>query len=140
MKKIAVLAVVLFGVMSAQPALAKKPPSFALWSARESNYTDALFAQASDGGDVLIALPKAKAHWQRGVAIVAKGQTPACRKAIHAYYLAALKYFNAETIYVRAHTSMKVLAVASALSSDEPYQTLNAVKQEMKSRAVRVCG
>lgn len=117
-----ILLLVLAAILIAVPtAAAKKPPSFALWSARESNYTDALFAQASDGGDVLIALPKAKAHWQRGVAIVAKGQTPACRKAIHAYYLAALKYFNAATIYVRAHTSMKVLAVASALSSDEPY-------------------
>jgi hypothetical protein len=135
-----VLLLILVLAIGASTATAKAPASFALWSARESHYIDAMFAKSKDGGDVLSALPRAKAHWQRGVAAVAKGQTPVCRKRIHTYSLAALKYFNAETIYVRAHMSTRVGAVAAALYSSEPFARLNHVKEEARARASFACG
>jgi hypothetical protein len=46
----------------------------------------------------------------------------------------------AATIYVRAHKQTTVLAVASVLTSDEPYSTLNDLKESVKSHAVGVCG
>ena len=84
-----------------------------------------MFANAS--GDGLSALPGRRRTG--GVESRRRErQTPVCRKRIHTYSLAALKYFDTETIYVRAHTSTEVGAVAVALHSSEPFARLNDVK------------
>jgi len=139
LNRLVVLAILVLAI-GAGTAAANSPASFALWSARESNYTDAMLTKAKDGRDLLTALPRAKAHWQHGVAAVAKGQTPLCRRRIHTYYLAALKYFNAETIYVRAHASARVSAIAIGLLSSEPCKTLNHVNEGARARASFACG
>jgi hypothetical protein len=137
--------VVLFSILAlaiaAGTAMAEAPASFALWSARETNYSfDVMFAKAKDGGDVLRALPRAKAHWQRGVAVVAMGQTRVCRKRIYAYSVAVLKYFNAEAIYVRGHRATRVGAVARVLNSAEPFARLTQAKEKARARASFACG
>jgi hypothetical protein len=139
MKRILLIALAL-GLAVAPSASAKKPPSFALWSARESNYDDALLSHAKNGKDVVAVLAKAKPHWEHGLTAIAKPQKVACKKAIHAYWLAAVKFFAAEMLYARTHPAASTLEMGAALIGDEPYATLNDVKNEAKSHAVRVCG
>jgi hypothetical protein len=139
MKRI-VLLVLAVGLVAVPAAAAKKPPSFALWSARESNYDDALLSHAKNGKDVVAVLAKAKPHWEHGLTVIAKPQKVACKKQIHAYWLAAVKFFDAEMLYARTHLTTSTPEMGAALTGDEPYATLNDVKNETKSHAVRICG
>lgn len=159
----AVMKLVLFALvallavpLTVAAAPAKKPPSFALWSASESNHEDSLtgpvVAQCQKafgkndlkaGECVTVGLlgvyPKMKAYWARGVARIAVGQSVACRRAIHTYWVAATKNFAASIGYLQAHRKTPITDIQSGLAA-EPYATLKSVKDEAKSRAVRVCG
>jgi hypothetical protein len=88
---------------------------------------------------LMIEYPKLGAHWSAGLARIAKPQTAACKKAIHAYFVASTKHVAALELYVKAHQHAHWSQILSDLNS-EPYATLGQVKHEAKSHAVRVCG
>lgn len=133
-----------------------KPPSFALWTVNENNYEDSLTTPITDqcakafgkddkkAGECLVAgvlrvYPKMDANWERGLARIAKRQSAPCKKAIHAYWLAARKNFAAATAYFKSHRTTAATQIQSDLA-DEPYATIKSVKDEAKSHAIRVCG
>jgi hypothetical protein len=147
------LLVLAVSLVAVPTAAAKKPPSFALWSARESNHQDSVLNPLEEGckklGDskggaclakgLMIEYPKLDAHWSAGLARIARPQTAACKKAIHAYYLASTKERTAMELYMKAHQHARWSQILSDLN-DEPYATLGQVTDEQKSRAIRVCG
>jgi hypothetical protein len=154
------LALVVLGLflalVPAANSAAAKPPGFALWSASEGNHEDALTGPITAGcaktfakddlraGECIVhgalrVYPAMNAHWGSGVARIAKGQKPACKLAIHAYWLAATKNFAASYSYFKAHQKHAATDINSDLNG-EPYATLSSLKDEAKSHAIRVCG
>jgi hypothetical protein len=156
MKLAALVVVLAFGLIVPIAAVAKAPPSFAVWTAQENNYEDSLTDPVVDrckkafsnndlkAGQCLVAgllavYPRMDANWGRGVARVAKGQPVACKRAIHAYWLAAQKNFKVSIAYFKAHQKTAVTKINSDLAA-EPYLTIRDLKDEAKSKAIRVCG
>lgn len=145
--------VLAFSLIAAPTAIAKEPPSFALWSAREQNHMDAVIKPLeatcgkfsdSKGGRCLVkgllaAYPRLYGHWSAGVTGTAKGQTPACKKAINAYRVAVNKNFAAITLFLKAHARSTYSEIEVEIAG-KPYSTLSRVKEETKSHAIRVCG
>lgn len=138
------------------PAAAKAPPSFALWAASESAWEDSVLDPkieqcskhfSSDdlragecvAGVAVETMPMLTAGWERGLARTARPQTAACKRAIHAYWLAARKNSTAHALYFKAHAHTRITDIQSDLL-EEPYATLESLKDQAKSRAVRVCG
>jgi hypothetical protein len=156
MKRI-VLLVLAVSLVAVPTAVARKPPSFALWSARWGAHSDAVIKKATDkcnpfvkknddqrAGECIVAellsvYPVLIPEWGRQVGAIAKPQSPKCRAAIHAYWLAARKGFAAFSIYLKGHRHTPVTQINQD-SHDEPLATINALKDEAKSHAVRVCG
>jgi hypothetical protein len=141
----------------APAALAKNPPSFALWAATWRSQDNAaqdkmqatceqVYGKTDDAklGACFIKLEIVSLRsrmplWEHAVARISKGQSAPCRKAIHAYWLASRKAQRASMIYLRTHPKRAATDIASDLN-EEPYVTLRQVTDETKSRAVRVCG
>jgi hypothetical protein len=142
------------------PATAKVP-SFALWSAREKIHQDQVFGfpydectkdyvrKQSESNDAeagkcvrslfLKVIPGLNRSWEHGLSVIAKPQNAACKKAIHAYYVASTKDRTAKMAWFRSQPNMTITDVIQTLG-EEPYKTLNVVKEEKKSAAIRVCG
>jgi hypothetical protein len=155
--KTLVVAAFLFSLVGAQPALAKKPPSFALWTATWKASDDAaqdkieaactkLYGKTNDAklGPCFVKLFRVSLRerqpiWERAVARISKGQTPACKNAIHVYWLASRKAQKASLIYLDTHPKRGITAISADLSK-EPYATLRALTEESKSRSIRICG
>src|SRR4051794_13865805 len=111
-----ILLVLALSLLAAPTAVAKKPPSFALWTAKWKAQTDPLQNKLSDDclkrygetadrkvGECFVKgmrvlLRREEPVWLRQVANIAKGQTVVCRKAIHAYWLASEKSQKASLI------------------------------------------
>jgi hypothetical protein len=158
MKRLAVflLALVALTGMADGDSAAAKPQIFSRWVIQEGSAEDALIDPMTDdcvklfprndaklGACVvrgLLALrPKLIARWERGVGIVARGQTAACRHAIHAYWLAARKNIKATTLYFESHRHTGSTRIQAELNS-QPYTTLESQKDDAKTHAVAVCG
>jgi hypothetical protein len=77
--------------------------------------------------------------WDRAVERVAQGQTPACRTAIHLYWLATRRQQAADLSYLRRHARVTVTQLNLDLSS-EPFATMTRVAANAKRDAVRTCG
>jgi hypothetical protein len=133
-----------------------KPQSFARWVVQEGSAEDAAIDPMSDECIALFPRNDAKlgacvvrgmlslrpalvARWERGIGGVARGQTAACRKAIHAYWLAARRNIRATTLYFEAHRHTGSTRIQAELNS-QPYTTLESQKDEAKTHAVVVCG
>lgn len=139
-------------------ANAARPPSFALWTARwGQEMTKAIDVpivacaksfggqtNSKAGACAFHAVREAwKTHtprWEHQVATIARGQTRACRVAIHAYWLASHKAQAATRIYLEAsHPGVTILQISVDLNA-EPYSTLKSLTDQAKSHAIRVCG
>lgn len=138
-------------------AAAKEPPSFALWTARWAAQNDRavdkvmtacikVYGEKADAkvgacfartglGVLLAERPK----WERQVAAIAKGQSHACKKAIHSYWLASRKGQAASVIYFRGHPDAALTEIASDFR-EEPYAELDRLTDVAKAKAIRVCG
>ena len=88
---------------------------------------------------VLSAYAKTDRRWTLGLQRVAKPQSARCKKAIHAYWLATIKNGKAKIAYLESHRHTGIRAIIAAMSG-EPYETITELKDEAKSRAVRICG
>jgi hypothetical protein len=77
--------------------------------------------------------------WDRAVERVARQQTPACRSAIHTYWLVTRTQQTADIAYLRRHEHVTITQLNSDLSA-EPFSTMNRVAANAKMRAVRICG
>jgi hypothetical protein len=133
-----------------------KPQSFARWVVQEGTAEDAIIEPMTDrcvkrfprndaklGACVvqgLLALrPALVAKWERGVGTISRGQTDACKHAIHAYWLAARKNIKATALYFESHRHVGSTRIQAELNS-QPYTTLESQKDEAKAHAVAVCG
>jgi hypothetical protein len=156
MRRAAVTLLALVALVGLTDAAQAKPQSFSRWVLQEGSAEDALIDPMTDGcvklfprNDArlgacvvrgLLALrPALVARWERGVGIVAQGQTAACKKAIHAYWLAARRNIKATTIYFESHRHTGSTRIQAELNS-QPYTTLESQKDEAKTHAVTVCG
>jgi hypothetical protein len=155
--KFIVLFVLGFGLATAPVALAKKPASFALWTAKWKAHTDPLQNKLADGclkrygqtadrkvGECFvkgmrIILRQVEPVWQKQVAAIAVGQSAPCRKAIHAYWLAAEKNQKASLIYLDSHQHVDITQIARDIKA-EPYATLKAQTDAAKKHAIIICG
>jgi hypothetical protein len=155
MRRIVVIALA-FGLLAAQPALAKQPPSFALWTANWTVQHDPtidslatgclyLFGQNDDKLGACFAtreggiLRARQLDWERQVAGIARGQTAPCKEAIHGYWLTTRNKLHATLGYLESHQHTGMAKINSDLSHD-PYKTLKSFSDAAKSRAIRVCG
>jgi hypothetical protein len=156
MKRI-VLLVLAVSLAAVPSAAAKKPPSFALWTAKWKAQTDApknkledtclkVYGQTADRkvGACFVKgmralLRQEQPLWEKQVAAISRGQTASCRKAIHAYWLASGKAQKASLIYLDSHQHVSVTDIARDLQED-PYATLKAQTDAAKKRAIQVCG
>jgi hypothetical protein len=153
---IAMLALVALCCLAGAEAAMAKPQSFARWVVQEGTAEDAIIEPMTDrcvkrfprndaklGACVvqgLLALrPALVARWERGVGNIARGQTTACKQAIHAYWLAARKNIKATSLYFESHRHAGSTRIQAELNS-QPYTTLESQKDEAKSHAVAVCG
>ena len=145
----------LSGFADVESALAK-PQSFARWVIGEGTREDTVINPVTDhcvklfprndaklGACVVHGLlavrPKLVADWERGVGIVARDQSAACKQAIHAYWLAAKRNIKATTLYFESHRQTGSTRLQAELSS-QPYSTLESQKDDAKGHAVAVCG
>jgi hypothetical protein len=145
----------LFAAMPTQ-AVAKTPPSFALWVVRQKAASDALKKPIGDGclrvyptndakaGECLVKgllgiWPRTSTRFDRAVARIARPQTPACKRAIRAYWLAERKATAATLIYLKAHEHVSATQFNNDLHS-EPFSTIRAVENGATAHAIRVCG
>jgi hypothetical protein len=145
---------VAFGMLIPQPTLAR-PPSFAVWAARQDTYFDSLVNPVGNRCQKLFArddkktgecivsaflviYPKLTAHWERGVGRIERGQAPVCANAIHAYSLALRKNFAVALLYFKSHRHASGTEVAHDFSS-KPYASLKTLKDEAKAHAIRIC-
>jgi hypothetical protein len=155
MRRIVVIALA-FGLLAAQPALARQPPSFALWTANWTVQHDPtidslatgclyLFGQNDDELGACFAtregriLRARQLDWERQVAGIARGQTAPCKEAIHGYWLTTRNKLHATLGYLESHQHTGMTKINSDLSHD-PYKTLKSFSDAAKSRAIRVCG
>jgi hypothetical protein len=155
MKRILLTALAL-GLLAAQPALARRPPSFARWDAnwkvQHDPTIDGLatgclyrFGQDDDKLGACFAtsegriLQARQPDWERQVAGIARGQTARCKKAIHGYWLTTRNTLHATLTYLESHQHTAMTQINSDLSHD-PYKTLKSLSDAAKSRAIRVCG
>jgi hypothetical protein len=152
---VTLLALVAVCFAGTEAAIAK-PQSFARWVVQEGSAEDAIIDPMTDrcvkrfprndaklGACVVQGLlavrPALVARWERGVGTVSRGQTEACKHAIHAYWLAARKNIKATTLYFESHRHAGSTRIQAELNS-QPYTTLESQKDEAKSHAVAVCG
>jgi hypothetical protein len=155
MKRIVVV-MLAFGLLVAQPALAKKSPSFAVWNADwnaqhnptiDSLATGCLYLFGHNDAKLGACFAKREGRilharqpdWEREVARIAHGQTARCKRAIHGYWLAARKSVTAALTYLDSHQHTAMTKINSDLGKD-PYATLKSLSDAAKSRAIRVCG
>jgi hypothetical protein len=152
---LAMLAMLALAVV-APLAHAGKPPSFALWTAKWSAHSDQVVRTAvapcqkafpTDDARLgacfikveLAATRHAAGEWEKDVANIAVGQTPTCKKAIHAYWLASRKNQAAAIIFYTTHAHATMTDIADEIKA-EPYPTLQSLTKSAKSHAIRVCG
>jgi hypothetical protein len=156
MRRVLLFALAL-GFVAAPAVLAKKPPSFALWSARWQAQHDsgldrlvsacaALYGETADRkvGECVVhgmreILRRESPKWEKAVALISRGQSVPCKEAIHVYWLASRKNQRAAVTYLDAHRHRNFTAVASDLKAD-PYATLSSLTRSTKAHANRVCG
>jgi hypothetical protein len=155
MKGIVLVALVV-GLLAAPAAQAKKPPSFALWTAKWKASDDVARDKIGDGcisvfgqndanvgacfvKGIAASIRQRQPIWERQVARIAKGQSLACRKAIHKYWLASRKGQRASLIYLDSHPHVALTQIVRDLD-EEPLATLKSLTDEAKARAIRVCG
>ena len=86
-----------------------------------------------------VIIRRQQPQWERAVAAISTGQSPACRKAIHRYWLASRKGQTASLIYLDSHPHTSMTEVASDIG-EEPYATLKSQSDAAKRNAIRVCG
>lgn len=137
-------------------AVAAKPPSFALWTAKWNAHSDQIARTAAApcqkafpkddarlGGCFikveLAALRRAIPEWAKQISGIASGQTAACKGAIHAYWLASRKNQAAALIFYTGHAHSSMTDIAGELN-DEPFPTLQSITKAAKSKAIRICG
>jgi hypothetical protein len=135
---------------------AKKPPSFARWSASEGAYSDSLSGpvqsqcRSSFGDDdlgrgtclvagLLQIWPELHAHWQRGIARISKPQRAPCQKAIRADVAATQTSYSAGLSYLQTHTEITATELVSDITSGL-YKALDDRKNQARSKAIRICG
>jgi len=155
MKRVLVIPIAL-AALAAPPALAKKAPSFAVWTASWKTQHDPtidglatgclyLFGQNDEKLGACFAtregriLHARQPDWDRQVARIAHSQSARCKKAIHGYWLATRKTVNATLVYLDSHQHTAMSQIHSDLSGD-PYKTLKSHSDAAKSRAISVCG
>ena len=86
-----------------------------------------------------VLLRRFEPQWEREVALVSRGQSAPCKKAIHLYWLASRKAQKASLIYLDSHQHVSITDIVSDLKED-PYPTLKSPTDAAKSHAIRVCG
>ena len=149
---VAALLAALLGV--ALPAVAK-PPSFAVWHAHWKARSDAkvntakvscALPNSSDAelGEcvakaLLATYPPLIAQWNRQVTDIARGQTDACRAAIHSYRAATSKNYAETLAFFRAHRHASLTAIATDARAAR-FQALGLGTAQTASRAGRICG
>jgi hypothetical protein len=156
MKRIVLLVLVLTLVV-VPVASAKRPPSFAIWNAKWRAQTDPLQNKLGDDcikhygetadrkvGECFVKgmrvlLRREEPIWLRQVATIAKGQTAACRKTIHTYWLASEKLQKATLIYLDSHQHVDITQIARDIKED-PLATLKSQTDAAKKHAILICG
>lgn len=135
----------------------KEPPSFALWTAKWKAQSDkplddladkciAIYGETADRkvGECFVKgmrviVRRQIPQWELAVTRISKGQTRACKKAIHAYWRASRKGQKALVIYLDSHPHTSATQFGRDLGGD-PFGMLKQLTDEAKSRAIRVCG
>jgi hypothetical protein len=147
-----------FALLAAMPAasVAKKPPSFAKWSANEGTYESSLsgpvLSECADNfpdddlqhGECLVAgllkiWPGMNAHWQRGMTRITTPQKAACKKALRTYSVAYRANYESGIAYLRSHPTTAYTVFGAAVTSGT-YKTLNDAKVATRKKALRICG
>ena len=156
MRRIFLTVTIALCLLASPPALAKKPPSFALWNANwkvqhdptiDSLATGCLYLFGQNDGKLGACfatregriLQERQPDWDRQVGRIAHGQTAHCKKAIHGYWLATRTSVKATLIYLDSHQHTAMTQINRDLSED-PYKSLRSLSDAAKSRAIRVCG
>jgi hypothetical protein len=159
MRRIIALVIVGSAVLLGGPpalSLAKAPPSFALWWGRFSAGVQRDITRIGDGcekrygrddakvGACFVKAERVSLRGQRAalkkqIAMISRGQTAPCRKAIRVYWLASRKAANLNLAYLDSHPHVAVTRMSRDLNR-KPYTTLKSLSFEAKTRAIRVCG
>jgi hypothetical protein len=143
-------------LVAAAPAAAASSSSFRAWATGWERATDRAVNAALDPCQKHFGIDDQKAGacavrnmtvvfrdvvplWNRAVARVARGQTRACRTAIHSYWMTTRVRQAADVAYLATHARITVTELNAALA-DEPFSTLNRVAARAELRAVHVCG
>jgi hypothetical protein len=77
--------------------------------------------------------------WSRAVDRIAQDQAPACRAAIHTYWLTTRTQQAADVAYLARHAHVSVTQLNVDLTAP-PFTTMSRVAANAKLRAMRVCG
>lgn len=77
--------------------------------------------------------------WGRAVDRIAQDQAPACRAAIHTYWIMTRTQQAADIAYLTGHAHVSVTQLNADLTSP-PFTTMNRVAANAKLRAMRICG
>jgi hypothetical protein len=156
MKRIALVTVALTAFLGGAPPAPAKAPSFALWwkgfSARVQRDITRI-ERACEGrfgrNDAKVGACFVKAErvslrlegeaMRKQIAIISRGQTASCKKAIHVYWLASRKAAKVNLIYLDSHPHVAVTRLSRDLNR-KPYTTLKMHTFRAKSEAIRICG
>ncbi|MEO9174101.1 MAG: hypothetical protein ABI317_01220 [Gaiellales bacterium] len=150
------LSIVLLALLVSAGAASASPTSFARWATQWKAASDRAINAALDPCQqhFLDNAPKAGACavrnvrlvysrvapiWDRAVERVAQDQAPACRAAIHEYWLATRRQQAADLTYLRSHEHVTVTQLNIDLSA-APFVALNRVAARAKLQAMRICG
>jgi hypothetical protein len=77
--------------------------------------------------------------WGRAVDRIAQDQAPACRAAIHTYWITTRTQQAADIAYLARHAHVSVTQLNVDLTSPR-FTTMNRVAANAKLRAMRICG
>jgi broad specificity polyphosphatase/5'/3'-nucleotidase SurE len=150
------LSIVLLALLVFAATASASPTSFARWATQWKAASDQAINAALDPcqkhfldnapkagacavRNVRLVFTRVAPIWDRAVERVAQGQTPACREAIHVYWLATRRQQAADLSYLRSHGHVTVTQLNLDLSA-KPFATMGRVAASAKLRAVRICG
>ena len=137
-------------------AAASSPPSFARWATSWTAASDRAINAALDPcqqhfvdnglkagtcavRNMRLVYARVTPLWERALNRVAHGQAPACRTAIHGYWLAAHAQQAADLGYLDEHTRVTVTQLNTDLSSRR-FRMLGRVAANARLEAIRICG
>jgi hypothetical protein len=150
------LSIVLLALLVFAATASASPTSFARWATQWKAASDRAINAALDPcqkhflddqpkagacavRNVRLVFTRVTPIWNRAVERVAQDQPPACRAAIHAYWLATRRQQAADLSYLRSHAHVTVTQLNVDLSA-RPFATLSRAAANAKLQAVRICG